>query len=261
MKVIHSIVNGEDPINYLGFEELADLGGDIIFFYGGLPHISCKENQKVPKYFFSSEEQTWDKDTTDVYVNYLDKIFTICPPSVTGRKKRELVFFPFNENYIPKSFSKEFDVIYTGFAKGHHVDEILRGISKFNYRFISFLTTPHVTNINVSYPEKIDFISKSKITVTHNLTGVGTPQVKTRIFEAAFCKSLILCKKDSWNVIENFFEEGTEFLYFENETDLTEKIQNVVDNYEDYIQIVENAYNKAINNYTTRHFVEKYLKY
>jgi spore maturation protein CgeB len=71
---------------------------------------------------------------------------------------------------------------------------------------------------------------------------------------------LILCKKDNWNIIEKWFEPNKEFLYFENEIDLENLITEILKNYDKYQIIINNAYNKAINNYTTRHFVEKYLK-
>jgi spore maturation protein CgeB len=111
----------------------------------------------------------------------------------------------------------------------------------------------------VSYSEKIKLISESKIDVVHSLTGSGTPQIKTRPFEAAFCQSLIICKKDKWNIIEKWFEPNKEFLYYENQEELEILIKDVLENYDKYLPIIENAYHRAINNYTTEHFVKKYL--
>ena len=91
------------------------------------------------------------------------------------------------------------------------------------------------------------------------MTGTGTPQIKTRPFEAAFCKSLILCKKDQWNIIEEWFEPNTEFLYYEDSNDLYHIIRKALDNYSDYQDIIERAHTKALNNYTTRHFINKFL--
>ena len=47
------------------------------------------------------------------------------------------------------------------------------------------------------------------------------------MFEAAFCRSLILCRRDRWNVIERFFEPGEEFVYYE-EGKLTETLGRVL---------------------------------
>jgi len=249
----------EDPINYLGFEELSHLGKDCIFFYGGHANNVVFEPSNLPKYFFSTEEQTWDIDTTDHCIDQVEKILTICPPNITGRKKRESCFFPFNEQFIPKQFEKHFDVIYCGLATGHHITEILDVIPKFNYRLVSFRNDGKTTNVSPSYAEKINLISQSKITIVHSLTGTGTPQIKTRPFDAAFCKSLILCKRDDWNIIEEWFEPNKDFLYYNEANDLEEMINKVLNNYDDYLPMIESAHKKALNNYTTRHFIQKYL--
>ncbi len=93
------------------------------------------------------------------------------------------------------------------------------------------------------------FISKKKVVV---------PQIKQRLFEAAFCRTLILCRKDPFNVIEQFFSPGLEFVYYE-EGRLAERITEILSNFELYQPIVDNAFKKAVAEYTTKRFVEKYL--
>jgi hypothetical protein len=85
------------------------------------------------------------------------------------------------------------------------------------------------------------------------------PQIKMRTFEAAFCKSLILCRKDDFNVIENFFEKDKEFIYYKDKKEMEIIIKDVLSNYDKYIPIIENAFNKAVNHFTTKKFAEKYL--
>jgi spore maturation protein CgeB len=86
------------------------------------------------------------------------------------------------------------------------------------------------------------------------------PQIKSRVFEAAFSKSLILCGYDYWNTIEYFFKPDEDFIYYTSMADLQEKLNEISNNYHKYTHIVENAYKKSINNYTTEKFVERYLK-
>lgn len=151
-------------------------------------------------------------------------------------------------------------MIYTGYANANHINELLSVIVNYKYSFVSFnRSNPYVTHTNVSYTEKLNLISKSKITIVHNLNGNNTPQLKSRPFEAALCKSLILCKKDNWNLIEEWFVEGEDFLYYNDSNDLKSIIDDVLNNYDSYNQIIENCYNKAINNYTTKKFVEKFF--
>ena len=64
---------------------------------------------------------------------------------------------------------------------------------------------------------------------------------------------------DDWNVIENWFTPDEDFIYFYSKEDLDQKIKTILENYDEYSKIGENAYNKAINNYTTKHFIQKYI--
>lgn len=248
----------EDPIRFFNFEKYSSTINNYKLFIGASPHNSIKEFSNVPKFFLSTEEQTWDLDSTDNYLDYVENIYTICPPKITNRKKRISTFFPIDSEIIPKNVGKIYDVIYCGFALSSHVHEIVDVLPKFNYRFVSFKNqTGLETNINVSYLEKIKLISESKISVIHNLAGNGTPQLKSRPFESALCKSLILCKKDEWNIIDEWFEKDKEYISFENGEDLKNKISNILSNFESFKLIIENAYNKAINNYTSEKFIQK----
>jgi spore maturation protein CgeB len=88
---------------------------------------------------------------------------------------------------------------------------------------------------------------------------VVVPQLKSRVFEAAFGRSLILCKRDPFNVIERYFEPGKEFVYYD-EGRFKETVKEILANYQNYEPIIERAYKRAIENYTTAKFVENYLE-
>jgi len=266
MKLITNL-NGnyyDDPIRYFGFEDYLNVGKECILYIGAHPDNHIYSQTDVPKYFLSTEEQFNDTDTTDLYVDHVEKIFTICPPRVTNRNKRVATFFPVNEKYIPKDIEKKHDVIYAGFATPPFVIEILDVIRNFNYRHISFKTQVGTeTNLNIPYLDKLKLISESKVSVIHNLLtngfGVDSPQLKSRTFESAFCKSLILCKEDSWNLIDDWFEKDKEYISFNSKSDLNEKLNYILNNFSEYEKIVENAYNKAINNYTSEKFITNLL--
>jgi hypothetical protein len=215
-----------------------------------------------------------------------------------GNNKRVAVFFPFNEELIPGVKEKEFEIIYTGHIGSFGVLDDVKQIAKYNYCLVSGSNDSLVTHHDATYIEKLELIAKSKITLCHNLLYARqgptfrifkiknyrknkafkfitftnfilsffrknklflVPQIKSRTFEAAFGRSLILCKKDPFNVIENFFEPGKEFVYFE-EGGLREAIDKILANYDDYKPIIENAYQRAVKEYTTKAFFEKYLK-
>ena len=85
------------------------------------------------------------------------------------------------------------------------------------------------------------------------------PQVKSRTFEAAFNKCIMLAFKDPYKTIELFFEEKKDFLYWSNKEELENLVSDILKNYDDYKYLAENAYEKSINNYTTKNFFEDYL--
>ena len=83
--------------------------------------------------------------------------------------------------------------------------------------------------------------------------------MKSRLFEAAFSKSLILCKRDPFNLIERYFQVNKEFVYFE-EGKLEGKIQEILENFRIYEKIIDCAFKRAVKNYTTKEFFLRYLK-
>lgn len=263
MLVINNLDNiyPEETLRYCNWERFSDRAVDCIFFNASPRGIEYP--QPLPKYLLYFEEQTWDRDTTSLCAPHVDKIFTILNPKISGRyEKRQSVFYPTNEEITEKAREntyKKYDVIYTGFAGGEHVTKIINSITKFNYRWVSFADDPRVTNKGVSYFEKLRLIAESKIDVCHGLAGNGTPQTKSRYFEAAFCKTIILMYKDKWNCIEEWFTPNEHFLYFETEEELCNLIKDVSLNYEKYVPMVEASYNKAMKEYTTEAFVRKYI--
>jgi len=210
--------------------------------------------------------------------------------------KRILVCYPTNEKYIPKKTKKIYDIIYVGNIVAKNIRNDIDTISKFDYRLVSFSNDKLVTDRGVSHKKKLKLISQSKIALVHNLLFVRPyhvyyiwrakdwknneafkliprwhdfwkiftnkniliPQTKSRLFESALCRSLILCKKDPFNVIEYFFEPNKDFIYYE-EGELEQKVKSILKNYDKYQSVIENAYNKALNNYTTKTFVKLHL--
>lgn len=263
MKVIENIKSNywEDPIRFFEFEKFEDKIKDCLLFIGAQPHEDIFKHANVPKYFLSLEEQWTEFDTTYKFVDHVEKIFTICPIAAQQRPKREYVYFPFNFKYAPVSDidNKPYDVIYIGEHMPPHVTNIIKTIVNFNYRFASF--TPKfgvTTDVGVTYSEKLNLISKSKATVVHNLVFEGNPQLKSRPFEAAASKSLIVCKKDNFGTLEKWFEPGLDFIYYEKDEDLNDVLREVVNNFKNYKHIIENAYIK-VQNYTPENFLKTYI--
>ena len=214
-----------------------------------------------------------------------------------GNDKRVPAFFPFNETLAPPVREKKFDVIYTGSLLAKSIPEVVKTISKYRYRCVSHSDHPLVTDRDASNQRKLELISQTRISVVHNLLylsnrqiktlhkvdgfrdnraydlvphnrwlwrlqgspEVAAPQLKSRVFEAAFSHTLILCRSDPFNIIETVFEPDKEFVYYEHGR-LDEKIREILADYGDYQPVVKNAYERAMSEYTTEAFFHRFLK-
>lgn len=215
------------------------------------------------------------------------KLFINCPFSTEWLNRNyfhgkcEWAYFPFNMKNLPAQEPKIYDVFYAGGLLDCPINHAFPIMQKFNHVIVSFNGGTHR---GVSYKEKLKLNTQSKITITHSLllwpdrykhiipmypefqafetalVDGKVPQMKMRIFEAALSKSIILTLHDKWNMIECYLEPDKDFLYWYDEKDLEEKIKHILTHYDDYKPMIEHAYNTVVNNYTTKHFFEKYLK-
>ena len=291
MKVLNFVrpENGltEDPLYYLNFEKYEDIARDCYLFmadfYGDLYSGNYEDKEKV---VLTLEEPNFCvvQGPKAVLHEKADIILTLCPYTAELFDNRTFVFFPFSEDWIPEEREKSIDVSYFGsLPRAVPWESYIQNVfSKYNFRF------GHYSMGNVprcSYADKMTILSETKVAVVHGLCNIdsstaenyynfprgrenkafthidrGTmPQIKSRMFEAAFAKCVILCQRDSWNPIEYFFTPDEDFMYFGDESDLDKKLEYIINHYDEFDYMRKNAYNRATGNYTTKHFVEKYL--
>ena len=322
MKVIKRSSHGyaQDPTKNLGLEAYDGQGtADVALIIAAFDtaagcwdqfNLSRAELEKVKqmrvvRLEFEEPNKFFIPENFDAYDGDFHKVLTLCPftaeylNELQGVERRESIFFPFNEDYIPPTSEKRYDIIYTGHLHPKPIMRDMRAISRFNYRLVSNSQHQLVTNRGVGYQEKLKLISQSRITLTHNLLyptmrhvlnvwkypnwranrafadipgafrllkrllagpEIEVPQLKSRVFEAAFCRSLILCKKDNYNVIEKYFTPNEEFIYYQEGT-LVQTVNKILADYDTYLPVIEKAYKRAISQYTTSAFFAKYLKF
>lgn len=219
--------------------------------------------------------------------NNFDLIFSICKYTIEWRKnhfdidKRIYVPSPFSNKFIYPNQEKTIPVYITAHNRPSPIlPYMFRTVKKFGGTIVDASQYKPIT-----HEEKMILNGKSKISITYSLLFVDNnhiasikslpkwqyneafknlesgfvPQMKTRVYEAALSKSLILHKRDEWNIIEDWYTPEEDFIYFDDENDLLDKIDEINKNYHKYIHIAENAYNKTINNYISEHFIEKYI--
>lgn len=230
---------------------------------------------------------------------HADLILTLCPYTAKSAPRRRLVFFPFSDWYIDPTEDNMFDIpdrkldaCYFGsfpthpiYTRGH---EFSRYITHVFPKYESVYGHYNAGNAKgCSYTEKLMYMRNSKTSLIHGLCNSAakdldrfrsfpggyenhafdyilqlqvTPQVKSRMFESAFMGSIMLVQRDPWNLINLWFEEGKDFLFFDGEKEYTETLNEVINHYGDYVHLAESAYKKAMNNYTIEHFVNEYLR-
>lgn len=292
MKVLNFVrpENGltEDPLYFMNFEKYENEARDCYLFmadfYDELYSGKYDDKERVA---LTLEEPNFCvyQGPKVILHKKADTILTLCPYTAELFDNRTFVFFPFSEDWIPPDHEKVIDVSYFGsMPKAVPWESYIRNVfTKYNYRF------GHYSMGNVprcSYRDKMTMLSASKVAVVHGLCNIDpstkanylnfplgeknkafehldkgmAPQIKSRMFEAAFSQCVILCQRDYWNPIEYFFEPEKEFMYFSDEEDLSKKLDHIINHYDEFDEMRESAYNRAINNYTTKHFVQNYLK-
>ena len=192
------------------------------------------------------------------------------------------IYYPVSvPNNINIKKEKLYDVIYHGGIHSKKYLEMLSKINKFNYRYATMTTgineltryalKMYATNVNLTPIEKYNLLGQTKISICFNnfplsleqkkniqnkpfwqnneafryIDELIVPQFKSRINEAAILGVINLVERDQWNVIENFYESGKDFIYFESVENIPEIITKITRNYEDYTEMRENAYKKS----------------
>jgi len=204
---------------------------------------------------------------------------------------------PYNKNDIVyEKKEKIYDVLYWGGIHGQVHKDILNVVKDFNYNFLTFGVSywgikdlnyqKYITGINIPKRDMWSLTRETKINVMTNVLPMPSaavenikriknweqnrafshldygimPQIKGRPFESAINRCLMLVKRDPWNINEMWFEPDKEFLYYDNDDELREMITEISSNWSNYEHIVDNAFDKAINSYTTEHWIKEVEK-
>jgi hypothetical protein len=202
------------------------------------------------------------------------------------------IFFPFNEEFVIPPQPKIYETLFWGHIHHPIHANIVKSIAKFNHNFITLgqqywnspdpQCSPLITHTNINRLKLWDILRKTKINIILNamfLTDASVakakriphwesnktnsyldkgvvPQLKTRAIESAFNRCLMLVRRDDWNVIELWFKPDEDFIYYSSEEELPDKINHILNNWEDYQPCIDRAFEKAASRYTTRHFLD-----
>ena len=212
----------------------------------------------------------------------------------------EIACHPFNEKEIvSEKEEKEYDTLYWGNIHNLMHQQIVNTISNYRYNFltlgpnywglrddVSKQTESLITGNNMPRQKMWSLIRKTKINIIVNLLFLNPkqidnikkldnwerneafshlelgiiPQQKTRAIESAINKCLMLVRRDPWNVIEHWFEPDVDFIYYDDEEGLIHKINHILLNWDSYNDMIEHAFQKVVNNYTTKQLIHRMQK-
>ena len=236
----------------------------------------CEFTSQVGKYHLEDYE-------------FFTDVYCVCPFTCKfmneqfGYEKFKYFPYMFTNRSVKEFGNYDADCSWMGSIHGQDHISAIETISKFKYKFLTsqrntWMRHPYefqkCTHVFLPNDEKLVELSKCKSSLSFNMIYMSPaskknnfqafekfdegimPQFKVRTFEIASCKSLLIVKKDPWNLIEDFLEPEKEFIYFENFTELEDIIHDVSTNFENYQGIIDAAY-ETCQNYT----VEKLYPY
>ena len=208
-------------------------------------------------------------------------------------------FIPFSEDMIiDKKEDKSYDAIYWGGIHSEENFNIVNSIKDFKYNFMSLgpghwssqfrnsIARRFITSQNVPRKVMWSILRKTKVCPMSNLLFLQEPQVssiksmenweqceafshldqfimpqnKTRMIECAVNRTLILLKRNPWQLDSMWFEPEKDFLYFDDYSELPGLIKETTENWHKYEHIVDSAFAKAKQNYTVQNFIDTVQK-
>lgn len=234
---------------------------------------------------FTSKTNFYHFDDYDFFT----EVYCVCPFTCKfmnehyGYEKFKYIPYMFTNRSVTEYGQYDADCSWMGSIHGRDHVRAIEVMSKFKYKFMTsqkntWMHHPYeyqkCTHVMLPNDLKLQELSKCRSSLSFNMIYMSPasrrnnfdaferfdegimPQFKVRTFEIASCKSLLLVKKDPWNLVEDFFEPGKDFIYFKNFNELQAIIEDVSKNFESYQGVIESAF-KRVQDYT----VEKIYEY
>jgi hypothetical protein len=294
---------------YYHWEEFEDGNMNLLYVYGifdGEPSSEYKNriyfNAEEPNGLYHSGKLLQERDLYGKIIsNNWTKIYQLCPystrwlrDSMKDERYDLLGHLPIcHSKYYPDPHTpKLYETFYQGTIHSEEMSiliDALRNGHTFNWTTISDVPDSRQTHHKIPFPQKLQLLAQSKITVelnslyepyqgafvrniqklanwqyneafSHIELGI-MPQFKTRVVEDMLCKTLVLAKRGYWTIMEEFgYKENEHFIYFDSIDQLPDLINECLSNWNYCQQIVDNAYNKVSVENTIQSIYNRYLK-
>jgi len=223
------------------------------------------------------------------HFDFFTEVYCVCPFTCQfmndhyGYEKFKYIPYPFTNYTVTEFGNYDADCSWMGSIHGQDHISAIETLMQFSYKFMTsqrntWMRHPYefdkCTHVMLPGDQKLIELSRCRSSLSFNMIYMSPsssknnfkaferfdegimPQFKVRTHEITSSKSLMLVKKDPWNLVEDFYDPGTEFLYFENFEELRDIIQDLSTNFEKYQDIIEAAYLKS-----TEYTAEKIYRY
>ena len=225
------------------------------------------------------------------HYNFFTDVYSVCPFTCEfmnqhyGYEKFKYIPYPYTNRSVTEFGNYDADVSWMGSIHGQDPISAVQTMLPFKYKFMTSqrntwmrhpLEFTACTHVMLPNDEKLVELSRCRSSLSFNMIYMSPasknnhfkafekfdegimPQFKVRNHEIASSKSLLIVKRDPWNLMEDFYEPEKEFIYFDNFEQLHDIIKDVRDNFENYEPIIEAAYQKSLA-YTAEKIYE-YIK-
>ena len=212
------------------------------------------------------------------HYDFFTEVYCVCPFTCKfmnehyGYEKFKYISYPFTNLSVTEFGNYDADCSWMGSIHGDDHIKAIEVLMNFNYKFITsqkntWMRHPYefrkCTHVNLSNDDKLKELSRCRSSLSFNMIYMSPssknnnfdvfdrfdegimPQFKVRTHEITSSKSLMLVKRDPWNLIEDFYEPKKEFLYFDNFEQLAAMIYDISTNFEKYKPIIEAAYERS----------------
>ena len=225
------------------------------------------------------------------HYDFFTDVYCVCPFTCKfmnehyGYEKFKYIPYPYTNTTVTEFGN--YDAVSSWMGSIHGEDHIkaVDSLMKHKYKFMTsqkntWMKHPYeyykCTHVMLSNDEKLIELSKCRSSLSFNMIYMSPssirndgdafmhfddgimPQFKVRSHEIASCKSLMIVKKDPWNLVEDFYTPDKEFIYFEDFKQLDDILNDVNKNFSKYTDIIEAAYKRSLN-YTTEN-IYRYIK-
>jgi hypothetical protein len=278
-----------EPQRYLDFTPYgADLSGISLYLGVYPPSTEGDTNFKV-RLNVETPNFLYNYNINEENERY-DLVLHICPftcaflNDVYKTTKYRTTFFPITfKDYVEQP--RAIDVFYTGHKilsckpVAIIVEEVSKRIGESTYSKLM-----ESMSGDDGYFKKLELLNNTKICIVHNsLSPPGffpnfsghiadplcvkhlpwhsapteiVPQLKTRIFEGAMMRCVLLVYKDKYRHHEAYFKENEDFLYWETPEELSAQVDAILSNYEAYVPMAISAHTRMKTCYQVKNFVD-----